>query len=276
MVVVPQRLLDLDFVEVVHRSEDLTVIRKRVTEAMYERPSYVTQHALSIVDEGEQVVYDERGGVRLRIAAGEVGLMRRGLYSITDVLTDRSGGFATTVVFFSDALLQNVLGANSTKPPDVSASLTQLKNPPPFARLLASTDLQTAVMSWLRSIATDPSGLAALRSLTHRHKRPLREFMHEHFDKPLQLADYAYLTGRSERSFRRDFRTRFGESPKTWLVERRLARAKELLQTGEQSVGGVANAVGYQSTSHFIERYRERFGVTPGRGRTRKLEKKLG
>jgi len=95
-------------------------------------------------------------------------------------------------------------------------------------------------------------------------KRSLRAFMQAHFDKPLQLQDYAYLTGRSARSFRRDFRTRFGASPKTWLVERRLERAKELLQIGDQSVAEVARAVGYQSTRHFIERYRGRFGVTPG------------
>ena len=91
--------------------------------------------------------------------------------------------------------------------------------------------------------------------------------MREHFDKPLGLADYAALSGRSERSFRRDFRARFGESPKRWLVARRLERARELLRDGRLPVGDVAAAVGYASASHFIAVYKARYGETPGRVR---------
>ena len=88
--------------------------------------------------------------------------------------------------------------------------------------------------------------------------------MRAHFDKPLSVEDYARLTGRSVRTFRRDFRARFGVGPKRWLRERRLERARELVRGGEYGVAAVAAAVGYASTSHFIEVYREAFGVTPG------------
>jgi len=85
-----------------------------------------------------------------------------------------------------------------------------------------------------------------------------------HFDKPLTIPDYAYLTGQSERSFRRNFKARFGQSPKKWLMVQRLEKAKLLLEHQDSLVKDVAIQSGYRSSSHFIESYRGRFGETPG------------
>ena len=52
-------------------------------------------------------------------------------------------------------------------------------------------------------------------------------------------------------------------TPMELLMERRLERAAELLAAGEGNVGEVAYAVGFRSVSHFTNRFRERFRVTP-------------
>lgn len=244
MVTVPHRLLDLPIVTVLHASEGLVLLHKRTATALYERPSYVAMHALSVVAEGEQIVYP-REGARMHIRAGGFGLMRRGLYYITDLLAGHSGHFATTLAFFDDAALLDALAGAPTACPYRCW----------FARVVAALN-------------TDPASAQALRALLEPTPRqPLRAFMREHFDKPLTLADYAQLTGRSERSFRRDFKIRFGESPKRWLVRQRLERARSLLDDPQRSVADVAAEVGYASTSHFIERFRKTYGITPGQAR---------
>ena len=46
--------------------------------------------------------------------------------------------------------------------------------------------------------------------------------MQKNFDKPLKIEDYAYLTGRSVSTFRRDFKASFSMTPQQWIKEQRL------------------------------------------------------
>ena len=265
VVTVPQRLLSLPIVEVVHAGADVTVLRKRTREPLYERPSSLSTHALSFVEEGEQVVYDDTGA-RIRVTPGRAGLMRRDLYTITDLLAGETGAFATTVAFFSDAVVRRAVelrgGGSAAERASVLCLLDVAPGADDWVRARSPGGGDGA---WAAAVATFlAASLSSPAALLSRPRRSLREFMRAHFDKPLSVEDYAYLTGRSVRSFRRDFAARFGESPKRWLVARRLERARELLRRGEvDSVNGAAAAVGYGSTSHFIARYRERYGETP-------------
>ncbi|MEO5988150.1 MAG: ATP-binding protein [Candidatus Eisenbacteria bacterium] len=52
-------------------------------------------------------------------------------------------------------------------------------------------------------------------------------------------------------------------TPMELLTNHRLERAAELLEAGQGGVGEVAYAVGFRSVSHFTNRFRERFAVTP-------------
>ena len=52
-------------------------------------------------------------------------------------------------------------------------------------------------------------------------------------------------------------------TPNELIFDHRLERAAGLLAEGEGGVGEIAYAVGFQSVSHFTNRFRERFGVTP-------------
>ncbi len=77
------------------------------------------------------------------------------------------------------------------------------------------------------------------------------------------VADYAALTGRSTSAFVRDFRRLFGVSPKTWLIEQRLTKARNLLAQTDLRVIDVAIEVGYGNVSHFARAYQARFGYPP-------------
>ncbi|MEO0333599.1 MAG: AraC family transcriptional regulator, partial [Bacteroidota bacterium] len=91
----------------------------------------------------------------------------------------------------------------------------------------------------------------------------IRQFMEDHYDKPLSIADYAYLTGRSESTFRREFKIKFGTTPRQWIIQKRLEKANSLLQTTSKDVTQVAMDVGYENVSHFISEYKKQYGYTP-------------
>ena len=91
----------------------------------------------------------------------------------------------------------------------------------------------------------------------------LRQFKEIHYDKPLSIEDYAYLTGRSESTFRREFKARFGISPRQWIIRKRLKKAHELLESTDWEVAQVAETVGYDNVSHFISAFKKEYQRTP-------------
>lgn len=54
-----------------------------------------------------------------------------------------------------------------------------------------------------------------------------------------------------------------GRTFKELLLEKRLAKAAQLLREGRLPVEEVLRAVGYENSSYFYRRFRERFGVSP-------------
>ena len=87
--------------------------------------------------------------------------------------------------------------------------------------------------------------------------------MKQNYDKPLKVEDYAYLTGRSESTFRRDFKQYFHTTPQQWLKEQRLENALRLLQQQEMSVTQVAYEIGYENISYFIRAFKGKGGLSP-------------
>jgi len=78
------------------------------------------------------------------------------------------------------------------------------------------------------------------------------------------LAEVARASAASERTLERLFRSETGLPFGVWRQRARLLRGLQLLAGGE-SVAGVANAVGYESTSAFVAAFRRALGTTPGR-----------
>lgn len=83
----------------------------------------------------------------------------------------------------------------------------------------------------------------------------------------LDVPALASLMSMSRAGFHRHTVKAFGLTPAEVLGQFRLRRAAELLSSGTGSVGEVSDAVGFRNVSHFVRRFRERFGQTPARFR---------
>lgn len=69
--------------------------------------------------------------------------------------------------------------------------------------------------------------------------------------------------GLNERKLKEGFQQIFQTSPFTYLRDRRLEKARELLTNPENSVQEVASATGYASRSQFANAFRKKFGMNP-------------
>jgi transcriptional regulator GlxA family with amidase domain len=89
------------------------------------------------------------------------------------------------------------------------------------------------------------------------------------YAQPLDVPALAQGALMSVGHFQRSFRAAFGETPYSYLMTRRIERAKALLRVGEMSVTDVCMAVGCTSLGSFSSRFTELVGESPSAYRAR-------
>jgi transcriptional regulator GlxA family with amidase domain len=102
--------------------------------------------------------------------------------------------------------------------------------------------------------------------------RRARDVMDRDYARPLDVAVLARVALMSPGHFSRSFRAAFGETPYSYLVTRRIERAKALLRRGDMTVTEVCFAVGCTSLGSFSSRFTELVGESPSAYRSRRHE----
>ncbi len=98
------------------------------------------------------------------------------------------------------------------------------------------------------------------------HLRRARDFVDRNYAQPLDVQAVARTALMSPAHFSRKFRAAYGETPYSYLMTRRIERAKALLRQGK-SVTDTCVAVGCTSLGSFSSRFTEIIGVTPSQYR---------
>ena len=101
------------------------------------------------------------------------------------------------------------------------------------------------------------------------HLRRARDLMDREYARPLDIAAIARAALMSTAHFSRQFRAAYGETPYSYLMTRRIERAKALLRGGDLSVTEVCMEVGCTSLGSFSARFTELVGQTPTAYRAR-------
>ena len=68
-------------------------------------------------------------------------------------------------------------------------------------------------------------------------------------------------------SFKRKFQKEYTCSPHKWINEKKLQKACLLLDTTDYSVTDIGFICGYESLSTFMNAFKEKFGISPGKYR---------
>ncbi|GGQ97368.1 helix-turn-helix transcriptional regulator [Streptomyces flaveolus] len=99
--------------------------------------------------------------------------------------------------------------------------------------------------------------------------RRARDRMDRDYAEPLDVPALARDALMSPGHFSRSFRAAFGETPYSYLMTRRIERAKALLRRGDLTVTEVCFEVGCTSLGSFSSRFTELVGESPSVYRTR-------
>jgi AraC-like DNA-binding protein len=96
-----------------------------------------------------------------------------------------------------------------------------------------------------------------------RHLLKAKDLADARYFEHLDVDDMAAAAGLSRAHFSREFKRAFGESPRQYLLTRRLERAAWLLRATDRSVADVCFSVGLQSVGSFTTSFSRHFGVSP-------------
>ena len=150
--------------------------------------------------------------------------------------------------------------------PTVERVLQQLMDCPP-ERKLYKLYLEGKALELLSLFCQEAAGKQGDKGISREDARCLqqaRELIDKNFLHPLTLSQIARQCFLSETKLKQGFKACFNCTVYDYIVEKRMELAYRLLQKGRYKVKDVAWMVGYSNTSHFIEAFRKRYGVTPG------------
>ena len=97
-----------------------------------------------------------------------------------------------------------------------------------------------------------------------------RDRMDREYAQPLDVPALASQALMSPAHFIRRFREAYSETPYSYLMTRRVERAKALLRRGDLSVTDVCFEVGWTSLGSFSARFTQLVGETPSEYRARR------
>ncbi|HHU33496.1 MAG TPA: response regulator [Clostridia bacterium] len=110
------------------------------------------------------------------------------------------------------------------------------------------------------------SALGEYTSRQHEHNKYVDKalnYIHEHYNEAISLADVAGQVHRSPEHFSRLFKEVTGENFSVYLINYRLIQARHLLVNTDLKITEIAFKVGYQNPSYFSRLYKKYMGITP-------------
>jgi AraC family transcriptional regulator len=101
--------------------------------------------------------------------------------------------------------------------------------------------------------------------------RRVTEYIHEHLDQHLTLAQLGAVVFMSPYHFARLFQHSTGLPPHRFVVHARIDHAATLLAAPDLSISQISRVVGFRSPSHFATVFHRIKGVTPSEYRARQV-----
>ncbi len=91
----------------------------------------------------------------------------------------------------------------------------------------------------------------------------IHDFLKQNFSKDLSLAMIAKAFGINEFKLKKGYKQYFNSTVFDSILELRMLRAYQLLQSGEHLVHEISHEIGYKSPNHFATAFKRRFGKSP-------------
>lgn len=90
-----------------------------------------------------------------------------------------------------------------------------------------------------------------------------QQFCIENYCADVSVSKIAEYCHTSERSLLRRFKLATGHTPKQYIIQLKVEKAKQLMELEEMSIDAIAEEVGYMDVSNFTKIFKKTAGVTP-------------
>ncbi|WP_300250194.1 helix-turn-helix transcriptional regulator [uncultured Subdoligranulum sp.] len=96
-----------------------------------------------------------------------------------------------------------------------------------------------------------------------KHINACKEYIYSHIKERITIEELADVLGVSASYLSRLFKKETGVSVSTYIRDRKIDMAKNLLRFSDASMIDIANRLAFSSQSHFIQQFKESVGMTP-------------
>lgn len=130
--------------------------------------------------------------------------------------------------------------------------------------LLVDSLKTTLAIHLLRNYCTFQAKLLSYETgLSQSRLGQVKEYINEHLNWDLKLIELSAIAQLSPYHFLRLFKQYVGITPHQYILQQRIERAKQLLQSSKLSIAEIAVRTGFSDQSHLTRCFKRRFGVTP-------------
>jgi AraC family transcriptional regulator, exoenzyme S synthesis regulatory protein ExsA len=270
-----------DFIHLKKNDTGLYVYDFKMTEDAVNSQVNLTHHMFSFLQYGEKKVRLEEHVVEVN--KKQSVLLKAGNCLITELL-DNNAIYFCKLLFFTNLQVSDFFEKHAY----LTAKSRHKKDAPPFF-LIKNDHFTDAFVSSISSVMqlnrTAALPLIAVKFeeimlyLSHRYGPPFISFMlalaqpeknasfrkivEANINAGISLADIAFLANMSLSTFKRRFEAEYKSKPGKWLQQKRLQRAKMILEKGMQTPAEIYTAFGYASFSNFSAAFKNEFGFSP-------------
>lgn len=255
---------------------DLFTYDLKMTEDVIKSKVNLNMHMFSFLQEGKKQVYFSN--VAVAVNKEQSLLLKKGNCLWTELL-DKEAVYFCRLLFFSDNKLKEFLETHTKR--------TKVKDEIPYFAI----ENDTFINSYLNSLATIHNTSPAFRerllavkfeelmlylinkygtafevylySLISSTTSAFQKIVEQNIYTNLTLEEIAFLCNMSLSTFKRHFIDGYGVSPGKWLRDKRLLRAKQLLEEGELRSSDIYLDLGYNNLSNFSSAFKNKFGIPP-------------
>jgi len=237
--------------------------------------NFVSKHTLSYQISGSFLLADDKENFTAN--PGDFNLIRKNQLVKFVKIPPENGIFESMNIYLSDENLINFSKEYhlksecfvATKPLIPIEVNAVLQNFMASLKVLLESDLKNQSLIDLKIkelllilLQTKPELKNILFDFSEPFKIDLEAFMNQNYRYNVNLERFAYLTGRSLATFKRDFEKVFQTSPHKWILQKRLNDAHFLIKEGK-SASDIFVDLGFEDLSHFSYVFKKQFGYSP-------------
>ncbi|WP_299611579.1 AraC family transcriptional regulator [uncultured Tateyamaria sp.] len=147
------------------------------------------------------------------------------------------------------------------------ALLEEARNPAIGGDLNADLIAQQMAILILRRENTERLLVQKVRTLSDAETARVISYLEEQIEDVGGMDTLAALIDMDVYSFTNAFKATTGQSPGQFLIERRIARVKDLLINTQDTLADITYATGFSNQPHMTSTFTKHVGVSPGKWR---------